>query len=121
MATITERERSGEVLRSERIAGSILSKVLNTFDMVAYLITTFAIMVAVPVGDQPNLWAMVEAVQKGFGPAGQWRRPVRNRDGALGSDVDRYGSLGSLDRSDRGLVADCSRDHLCHWARPHQG
>jgi glutamate:GABA antiporter len=38
--------------------------------IVAYLLTTFAIMVAVPVGDQPNLWAMVEAVQKGFGPAG---------------------------------------------------
>jgi len=38
--------------------------------MVAYLITTFAIMMAVPVGDQPNLWAMVEAVQKGFGPVG---------------------------------------------------
>ncbi len=33
--------------------------------MVAYLITTFAIMMAVPVGDQPNLWAMVEAVQIG--------------------------------------------------------
>src|SRR5215831_4772109 len=36
MATITER--SGEVLRSERIVGSILSKVLNTFDMVAIFI-----------------------------------------------------------------------------------
>src|SRR5713101_6017133 len=36
MATITES--SGEVLRSERIAGGILSKVLNTFDMVAIFI-----------------------------------------------------------------------------------
>jgi amino acid transporter len=38
--------------------------------MVAYLITTFAVMVAVPTADQTNLWAMVEAVQKGFGPVG---------------------------------------------------
>lgn len=38
--------------------------------MVAYLITTFGIMIAVPTTDQTNLWAMVEAVQKGFGPAG---------------------------------------------------
>ena len=36
MATIAES--SGEVLRSERIAGGILSKVLNTFDMVAIFI-----------------------------------------------------------------------------------
>src|SRR3989440_1367772 len=39
--------------------------------MVAYLITTFAIMVAVPGTDQANLPAMVEAVKNGFGPAGQ--------------------------------------------------
>src|SRR5262249_27261331 len=38
--------------------------------MVAYLVTTFAVMVAVPTADQANLWAIVEAVQKGFGPAG---------------------------------------------------
>ena len=38
--------------------------------MVAYLITTFAIMVAVPTADQTNFWAMIEAVQKAFGPAG---------------------------------------------------
>src|SRR5437588_12892421 len=36
MATIAES--SGEVLRSERIAGGIRSKVLNTFDMVAIFI-----------------------------------------------------------------------------------
>jgi hypothetical protein len=46
---------------------------------------------------------------------------VCDRDGALGSHIDRYSPLGYLDRSDRGLVADCSRDHLCHWARPYQG
>ena len=39
--------------------------------MVAYLITTFAIMVAVPTAGQTNLWAMVDAVHNGFGPAGQ--------------------------------------------------
>src|SRR5260370_26817085 len=37
MATTAE-SNSGEVLRSERIAGSILPKVLNTFDMVAIFI-----------------------------------------------------------------------------------
>ncbi len=42
MATITER--SGEVLRSERIAGGILSKVLNTFDMVAIFIAIVLFM-----------------------------------------------------------------------------
>ena len=48
--------------------------------MVAYLLTTFAIMVAVPasvgaganqVFPQTNLFAMVDAVNNGFGPAGQ--------------------------------------------------
>src|SRR6266567_4670560 len=39
--------------------------------MVAYLITTFAIMVAVPATGQGNLYAMVDAVKNGFGPAGQ--------------------------------------------------
>jgi len=39
--------------------------------MVAYLITTFAIMVAVPGTDQANLPAMVEGVHNGFGGAGQ--------------------------------------------------
>ena len=39
--------------------------------MVAYLITTFSVMVAVPTAGQTNLWAMVDAVNNGFGPAGQ--------------------------------------------------
>lgn len=39
--------------------------------MVAYLITTFGVMVAVPASGQPNLWAIVDAVHNGFGPAGQ--------------------------------------------------
>jgi amino acid transporter len=39
--------------------------------MVAYLLTTFAIMVAVPGTDQANLPAMVEAVHNGFGGGGQ--------------------------------------------------
>src|SRR6266852_5233833 len=39
--------------------------------MVAYLITTFGVMTAVPASGQPNLWAMVDAVHNGFGPAGQ--------------------------------------------------
>jgi len=39
--------------------------------MVAYLITTFSVMVAVPTAGQTNLWAMVDAVHNGFGPAGQ--------------------------------------------------
>src|SRR5712692_7364490 len=34
--------------------------------MVAYLITTFAIMVAVPGTGQGNLWAMVDAIHGGF-------------------------------------------------------
>ncbi len=47
--------------------------------MIAYLITTFGIMVAVPasvgtgaaqVFPQTNLWAMVDAVHNGFGPVG---------------------------------------------------
>jgi amino acid transporter len=39
--------------------------------MVAYLITTFGVMIAVPTVGQTNLWAMVDAVHNGFGPAGQ--------------------------------------------------
>ncbi len=38
--------------------------------MVAYLITTFGVMVAVPAADQANIPALVEAVKNGFGPAG---------------------------------------------------
>lgn len=44
--------------------------------IVAYLLTTFGIMIAVPatgpggVNPQTNLWAMVDAVHNGFGPAG---------------------------------------------------
>jgi glutamate:GABA antiporter len=38
--------------------------------MVAYLITTFGVMIAVPVADQPNISSLVDAVQNGFGPAG---------------------------------------------------
>jgi len=47
--------------------------------MVAYLITTFGIMVAVPASvgvgaaqtfPQTNLWAMIDAVHNGFGPVG---------------------------------------------------
>lgn len=39
--------------------------------MVAYLLTTFGIMTAVPAADQANLPSMVEAVNNGFGAAGQ--------------------------------------------------
>ncbi len=39
--------------------------------MVAYLLTTFGVMMAVPTASQTNLWAMVDAVHNGFGPAGQ--------------------------------------------------
>ena len=38
--------------------------------MVAYLITTFGVMIAVPAADQANIPALVEAVKNGFGPAG---------------------------------------------------
>jgi glutamate:GABA antiporter len=38
--------------------------------MVAYLITPFGVMVAVPVANQANIPALVDAVQNGFGPAG---------------------------------------------------
>jgi amino acid transporter len=38
MATTTEQPGGGEVLRSERIAGGILPKVLNSFDMVAIFV-----------------------------------------------------------------------------------
>ncbi len=37
MATTTD-SGGGEVLRSERIAGGILPKVLNTFDMIAIFV-----------------------------------------------------------------------------------
>src|SRR5437763_16108837 len=39
MATTAE-SGGGEVLRSERIAGGILPKVLNTFDMIAIFVAT---------------------------------------------------------------------------------
>src|SRR5712692_5979245 len=39
--------------------------------MVAYLITTFGVMTAVPAAGQSNLWAMVDAIHNGFGGAGQ--------------------------------------------------
>ena len=39
--------------------------------MVAYLITTFSVMVAVPATGQGNLWAIVDAIHGGFGAAGQ--------------------------------------------------
>ncbi|MGH2482258.1 MAG: APC family permease, partial [Ktedonobacteraceae bacterium] len=39
--------------------------------MVAYLLTTFGIMIAVPAADQANLPSLVEVVKNGFGPAGQ--------------------------------------------------
>jgi amino acid transporter len=38
--------------------------------MVAYLLTTFGIMIAAPVADQANLWSMVDVVHNGFGPVG---------------------------------------------------
>src|SRR5215470_15175273 len=38
--------------------------------MVAYTITVFGVMVAVPAADQANIPALVEAVKNGFGPAG---------------------------------------------------
>lgn len=38
--------------------------------MVAYLIVTFGVMTAVPVEDQTKLVAVVEAIQKGWGPVG---------------------------------------------------
>ncbi|HEY6540794.1 MAG TPA: APC family permease, partial [Ktedonobacteraceae bacterium] len=39
--------------------------------IIAYLLTTFAIMTAVPATGQANLWAMVDAVNAGFGGAGK--------------------------------------------------
>jgi amino acid transporter len=39
--------------------------------MVAYLLTTFGVMIAVPATGQANVWAMVDAVNHGFGAAGQ--------------------------------------------------
>lgn len=39
--------------------------------MIAYLLTTFGVMIAVPAGGQANLWAMVDAIHNGFGGAGQ--------------------------------------------------
>src|SRR5215467_14035771 len=38
--------------------------------MVAYTITVFGVMVAVPTADQANIPSIVEAVKNGFGPAG---------------------------------------------------
>jgi glutamate:GABA antiporter len=39
--------------------------------MVAYLLTTFGVMTAVPASDQANLPALVDAIHNGFGGAGQ--------------------------------------------------
>ncbi|MBA2287765.1 MAG: amino acid permease, partial [Ktedonobacteraceae bacterium] len=39
--------------------------------MLAYLIGTFGVMMAVPLKDQGNTTAIAEAVQNGFGPAGK--------------------------------------------------
>jgi amino acid transporter len=39
--------------------------------MVAYLLTTFGVMIAVPASGQANVWAMVDAIHNGFGGAGQ--------------------------------------------------
>jgi amino acid transporter len=39
--------------------------------MAAYLLTTFGVMIAVPASGQANVWAMVDAIQNGFGGAGQ--------------------------------------------------
>ncbi len=38
--------------------------------IVAYLITPFGVMVAVPVAQQTNITSLVDAVKNGFGPAG---------------------------------------------------
>ncbi len=38
--------------------------------IVAYLVTTFGIMIAVPTADQANIPALVDVVKNGFGPAG---------------------------------------------------
>jgi amino acid transporter len=38
--------------------------------MLAYLLTTFGVMVAVPVAHQTDYTSLIEAVQNGFGPAG---------------------------------------------------
>ena len=46
------------------------AEVAGERSVIRYLIWGPIAVMAVPVGDQPNLWAMVEAVQKGFGPAG---------------------------------------------------
>ena len=43
----------------------------SVFVMVAYLIGTFGVQLAVPVADQPNPPALAEAVQLGFGGAGR--------------------------------------------------
>jgi len=46
--------------------------------MAAYLIVTFGVMIAVPAGDQANLAAVVEAIQKGWGPAGLFLATIAN-------------------------------------------
>ncbi|HEX6477436.1 MAG TPA: APC family permease [Ktedonobacteraceae bacterium] len=39
--------------------------------ILAYLLTTFGVMIAVPASGQANVWAMVDAIHNGFGGAGQ--------------------------------------------------
>ena len=46
--------------------------------MVAYLIATFGVMIAVPAGSQSNLSAVVEAIHIGFGPLGLFLATVAN-------------------------------------------
>ncbi len=58
MATVAESGGGGEVLRSERIAGGILPKVLNSFDMVAIFVAIVLFITNAPV------------VASGAGPAG---------------------------------------------------
>jgi glutamate:GABA antiporter len=44
----------------------------------AYLIVTLGVMIAVPSGDQANLAAVVEAIQKGWGPPGLFLATIAN-------------------------------------------
>jgi len=46
--------------------------------MVAYLIATFGVMIAVPAGSQSNPSAVVEAIQRGFGSLGLFLATVAN-------------------------------------------
>jgi amino acid transporter len=54
---------SGRAITRYLVWGSIVV-------IVAYLLTTFGVMIAVPVKDQVNVTSLVEAVQLSFGPAG---------------------------------------------------